>query len=226
MANVDRSRCNPAVRTKPNQTTGNHLQAFFPPRTCDKPKQWSKHSIWSVFLSQPGSDKAVMSSPELFSQTQQKAPREQHIEQHEWSNVSAQPRCNELPPEALQGNDGGAGGRSSAAAASSRPHDSCAAKRTFSESRRLPAGESRGRELVRPSVRARYFLFHTRLYLLRHGSPTSTAGFRCHLKFTPRSCCATLAAHSPPLTKTNARTEGRGEGRPAGAPAGHGDRVA
>lgn len=48
-----------------------------------------------------------MSSPELFSQTQQKAPREQHIEQHEWSNVSAQPRSNELPLEALQGNDGG-----------------------------------------------------------------------------------------------------------------------
>lgn len=48
-----------------------------------------------------------MSSPELFSQTQQKASQEQHIEQHKWNNVSARPRSNELPPEAVQGNDGG-----------------------------------------------------------------------------------------------------------------------
>lgn len=162
-----------------------------------------------------------MSSPELFSQTQQKAPREQHIEQHEWSNVSAQPRCNELPPEALQGND-----------LQLQPHHHVrtTAAPQRGRSRKAvgfrPANHGAESSSVRPSVRARYFLFHTRLYLLRHGSPTSTAGFRCHLKFTPRSCCATLAAHSPPLTKTNARTEGRGEGRPAGAPAGHGDRVA
>lgn len=224
---VSPSCCYPVARSKPNLTTGNSLQTFFHQKTRDKPKQWNKHSIWSVFLSQPGTDKAVMSSPELFSQTQQKkkASQEQHVEQHKWNNASARPRANELPPEAAQGYDGGVEQIFSCSRISTSARQLRRRERTLSESRRLlPAGESRGRELVR-LCRARYFLFHTRLYLLRHGSLASTAGFRCHLKFSPRSCCATLAAHSPPLTKTNARTEGRGEERPAGAPTGHGDRV-
>lgn len=159
-----------------------------------------------------------MSSPELFSQTQQKASQEQHVEQHQWNSVSARPRANELPPEAVQGNDGGAEQIFSCSRISTTA--ALATKR----GRSLKAVGFRGRELVRLR-RGRYFLFHTRLYLLRHASPTSTAGFRCHLKFCPCSCWATLAAHSPPLTRTNARTEGRGEERPAGRPSGHADRV-
>lgn len=163
-----------------------------------------------------------MSSPELFSQTQQKAPREQRIEQHQRSNVSARPRSNELPPEALQGNDGGV-------------------ERITSCSRIItPARQLRHKEdiLGQPSAsdgritgpRACPSAAATSCFT--RGSicsvtvlPLPRPGFRCHLKFSSHSCCATLAAHSPPLTRTNARTEGRGEGRPAGAPAGHGDRV-
>lgn len=107
------------------------MQTFFHQKTRDKPKQWNKHSIWSVFLSQPGTDKAVMSSPELFSQTQQKKKRLPKSSTLSNTNGTTLALGHELmSSHRRQRRDMTEGwNRSSAAAASARPHDSCAAER-------------------------------------------------------------------------------------------------